>query len=160
MKLRSLTEWKTKDGKRRTVRLYKAWRNLNDRVNGHNVDGQGNKRWEGIGCDFTSWQQFREWSLRYGFSKANNSCDRIRSSESYGPNNCRWISVSDNTRYANATHAENIRIRDFQLSPPTESESQEQYEFERLCLGIYHCSASEMNRAMPPASVTAIAQLR
>ena len=138
MRLRSTTEWKTRDGKKRTIRLYKAWRNICGRVQGHNIDGQGNKRWEGIGNEFCNWQHFREWSLQNGFSKASNSCDRIRSTESYGPNNCRWVSIEYNTRCANAVAAENRRIREFQLSPLTESEMAEQNEFDRLCLGIYH----------------------
>ncbi len=133
MKLRSQTEWKTREDKKRTVRLYKAWRNICGRVQGHNVDGQGNKRWEGIGNEFTSWQQFREWSLAKGFNKQHNSCDRIRSSEGYGPDNCRWISVGDNTRNANEVGAISRAIEAFQSFAPTEAEIAEL----DYCLGVY-----------------------
>ncbi len=160
MKLRSLTEWTTKAGKRRTVRLYKAWRNVCGRVGGHNIDGQGNKRWEGIGNEFNSWSHFREWSITSGFSKQRNSCDRIDSSGAYGPANCQWLSVGGNTERANEVATINRAIISFQLSALTQEELEEAIEFDRLCLGVYHCSASEMNRAMPPASVTAVAQLR
>lgn len=137
MKVRSTTEWTMRSGKRRVVRLYKAWRNIKGRVQGHNVNGQGVAAWEGLENEFSSWQHFREWSLANGFSRRNNSCDRIRSTEPYSPNNCQWISVADNTRRANETGALNRAILAFQQSPITDSEQSEMIEFDRLCLGIY-----------------------
>jgi hypothetical protein len=137
MKIRTLTEWKTCAGKKRVIRLYKAWRNLCGRVQGHNVDGAGNASWVGVKNEFNSWQHFREWSLANGYSQRTNSCDRENSCLAYSPGNCRWISVGDNIRNAHITVALNKAIQLFQSSAPTQTELDEQIEFERLCLGIY-----------------------
>lgn len=134
MKIRSFTSWTTSAGERRDVRLYKAWRNLNDRVNGHNVDGAGEARWLGIGNGFKDWLHFRKWSLSNGYSKACNSCDRVESSGPYSPGNCRWISVADNTRNAHGTSALNRAIEAFQRAPLTEDETVDIDEYDRLCL--------------------------
>jgi len=137
MKLRSQTEWTTRQGKKRVVRLYKAWRNILGRVQGHNVNGQGVASWEGIGNEFNNWRHFREWSLASGFSRQRNSCDRVKSDKPYGPDNCRWVSVGDNTRNAHSTIELHRKIVAFQLSAPTEEETVEINEFDRLCLGVF-----------------------
>jgi hypothetical protein len=90
--IRSLTTWHTRDGKRRIVRLYKAWRNLHDRIQGHIVSGRGGLPiWAGLECGFADWAAFRRWALRNGYSKQRCSLDRIRSNQGYTPSNCRWV---------------------------------------------------------------------
>jgi hypothetical protein len=42
---------------------------------------------------------FREWALRNGY-KDGLSIDRIDSEKNYTPENCRWITVKENTDLA------------------------------------------------------------
>ena len=93
-------KWKTRDGRTRTVRLFKAWKNMTSRVRGVNHDGRGNRRWAGLAIEFDSWPNFREWALRNGYSKTHCSLDRIDSTKGYSPSNCRWVTKADNGRYA------------------------------------------------------------
>lgn len=100
--LRSLTVWTTRDGKRRLIRLYKSWRNLNDRIQGHVKSGRGGVPiWAGLDCGFCDWADFREWALANGYSRERRSLDRIRSSEGYIPGNIRWVTPLENSTYAN-----------------------------------------------------------
>lgn len=98
MRVRSTVMWRTRYGKRRPIRLYKAWRNLNDRVKGHIKAGNGCAAWLGLDVGFESFEHFRTWALANGYSKARNSLDRIDPSCGYAPENCRWVSVEENSR--------------------------------------------------------------
>lgn len=100
--LRSTTAYHHK-GKLRRIRLFKAWRNMLDRCHGTNYAGNKNRAWAGLEVQFKSWPEFRAWALASGYSRARNSLDRERSAEGYGPDNCRWVSVSLNTSYMNLT---------------------------------------------------------
>jgi hypothetical protein len=91
MKLKALTQYQSKKtGKRRTIKLYRAWDNMNARLAGTSKS-HGKSYWEGVGGDFYTWQEFRVWALTNGYSKQNNSLDRIDPSKGYTRNNCRWI---------------------------------------------------------------------
>lgn len=90
MRLRSITEWRTRSGRRRRIRLYNAWMNMQGRVKGHK-DSHGVKYWHGLECGFAGWAEFRAWALANGFSKVNNSLDRIDAREGYVPGNLRWL---------------------------------------------------------------------
>jgi hypothetical protein len=72
--------------------------NMKNRVAGICKDGSGNPTWKGLTIQWKSWAEFRAWSLANGFSRTNNSLDRERPSEGYGPNNCRWIPALENSR--------------------------------------------------------------
>lgn len=100
--LRTQTNWTTRSGKRRHIRLYRAWCNMKQRTRGHIKAGNGAPAWQGIPILFESWQHFRAWSLAHGYSKTLCSLDRINPDGPYGPNNCRWVTVSANTRWENA----------------------------------------------------------
>lgn len=99
MKLRSVTNWTTRDGKRRMIRLYKAWRNMRDRIAGHNYAGNGSRVWRGLECGFGSFVHFRVWALRNGYSRVRCSLDRIDPEQGYTPQNCRWTTRKENSSY-------------------------------------------------------------
>lgn len=95
--------WQTSKGKRRCIRLYKAWRNMHARIAGKVLDGNGEPRWLGLENGFRDWHHFREWSLQNGFAKGM-VLDRIDESRGYVPDNCQWITKWANAVKANAAH--------------------------------------------------------
>lgn len=46
---------------------------------------------------------FEQWALKNGYNDTL-TIDRIDSSKDYSPENCRWISVKDNSRYKSTTN--------------------------------------------------------
>jgi hypothetical protein len=97
--VRSVTEYTRSDGKRKKLRLFKAWRNLKDRVAGTNYAGSGATPWKGLEIGFRDWAHFRSWSLENGYSRERNSLDRKDPDKGYTPENCRWVTVAENTSY-------------------------------------------------------------
>lgn len=97
--VRSVTTYKRRDGKRRNVRLFKAWRNMKDRVAGTNYAGNRSKPWEGLEIGFRDWPHFRAWALANGYSRQRNSLDRRDPDKGYTPENCRWVTVAENTSF-------------------------------------------------------------
>jgi hypothetical protein len=96
-----LTRWRTRNGRRRNIRLYKSWNNLNARLAGSNVAGNGSRPWKGLPNAFESWPAFRSWAVANGYSKARCSLDRKDASQGYGPENCQWLTVAENTKKMN-----------------------------------------------------------
>lgn len=92
--------WHTKSGKKRVIRLYRAWKGMNSRCRGHSHDGRGNYRWAGLAISWPSFPEFRVWAIANGYSKHRCSLDRIDSSLGYSPENCRWLTKADNCRLA------------------------------------------------------------
>lgn len=99
MKIRAVTAWRTRSGKKRLIRLYKAYRNMHDRIKGHNYAGNGVRVWQGLECGFSSFVHFRVWSIRNGYSRERCSLDRIDPERGYTPDNCRWVSRAENTSF-------------------------------------------------------------
>ena len=63
-------------------------------------------------CDY---ENFKAWALDNGYQD-NLSIDRIDPSKGYSPDNCRWITASENTARANKNHTSRKLIRGEGLS--------------------------------------------
>lgn len=98
------------------TRLFSIWQHMKERCESENGY---HARWyhdKGIRvCD--EWQDFtafRDWSYAHGYVeqdiantpvKDRMSIDRIDPNMGYSPDNCRWITVSENSRNRNEYHA-------------------------------------------------------
>lgn len=98
------------------TRLFRIWEHMRERCNANKGD---HARWyhdKGITvCD--EWEKdfskFREWAEKSGYveqpkdtpHKDKLSIDRIDPEKGYSPDNCRWITVSENSRLRNQYHA-------------------------------------------------------
>lgn len=102
MRLRSIRFWRTRTGDCRTIRLYQSWRNMRNRVRGTTRAGNGTNLWQGLPIAWRTFEDFRAWALANGYSRLNNSLDREREAEGYGPDNCRWVPRAVNTANQNA----------------------------------------------------------
>lgn len=84
----------------RRSRLYRIWIDMrrrcydSKRINYANYGGRGITV-----CD--SWDNsfvpFRDWSFENGYTESL-VLDRINNERDYSPDNCRWVTVSQNTR--------------------------------------------------------------
>ena len=62
-------------------------------------------------CDeWKDYQKFKAWAEANGYAD-NLSIDRIDSNGNYCPENCRWITLSDNVARANKNHTTRKVIR-------------------------------------------------
>lgn len=68
------------------------------RTRGQTFAGNGSSPWAGKAVLWPNWHAFRAWSIANGYCAARNSLDRFFDWEDYGPDTCRWLSVSDNTK--------------------------------------------------------------
>ena len=103
MKVR-LTKWTSRrTGRKRYIRLFAAWYRLNERVRGTRRGPNGISYWAGLPVDFAGWDHFRQWSLDNGYCRERCSLDRIDSALGYSPENCRWVTVAENSRRAGLT---------------------------------------------------------
>lgn len=111
-----------KHGKSGT-RIYRIYNDMLKRCKDKNNSWYGKK---GIKVEFSSFEDFYEWSLNNGYAD-NLSIDRIDSSKNYSKDNCRWVTAivqSNNTSrnkhifYENETHtiAEWSRIKNIPYS--------------------------------------------
>lgn len=68
--------------------IYLRYRDMRSRAH-----GRGTKTpWVyPLGWPWKSFTEWRVWALRAGFSKVNNSPDRINPDKPYGPDNVRWV---------------------------------------------------------------------
>jgi hypothetical protein len=90
-------------GRKRFIRLYRSWWNMRNRVAGAIRSGNGNAIWEGLTIDpawVDSFEAFRAWALANGYSRRRCSLDRKLTSKGYGPDNCRWLTVLQNSALA------------------------------------------------------------
>lgn len=95
--------------------LYGVWEQMRSRCNNHN-----NPRFPTYGgngvrvCDeWNDYSKFRSWAFANGYipskpgtpRKDRMSIDRIDPKGNYDPNNCRWITVSENSERRTGWHA-------------------------------------------------------
>lgn len=85
-----------------STRLYGIWGNMKYRCSNPNAQGYKNYGGKGIKvCDeWLEFECFKSWALHNGYMQGL-SIDRIDSDGNYCPENCRWISLSDNVRSSN-----------------------------------------------------------
>lgn len=105
------------EGHDKKTRLYTIWCGMRQRSNNPKhmayslYGGKGVKLCEG----WNDYLAFKEWATTHGY--ADNLCiDRIDPSKGYSPDNCRWITASENTARANKNHTTRKVIRGEGLS--------------------------------------------
>lgn len=82
------------------TRLYNIWSQMKDRCNNknnhgfHRYGGRGIKVCDEWNHDYTA---FRDWAISHGY-KYDLSIDRINNDGDYCPENCRWITISENSK--------------------------------------------------------------
>lgn len=84
------------------TRIYKIWSKMKERCRNPNSDN-----WEWYGgkgirvCDEwkNSFTVFNNWAKKSGYTK-DLTIDRIDSNRDYCPNNCQWLSQSENSTKA------------------------------------------------------------
>lgn len=97
-------------------RLFSIWSHMRERCNRENGDHATWYHDKGIRvCDEWdgSFELFREWSYANGYHEQPDdtpynemlSIDRIDPNKGYSPDNCQWISVSQNSIRRNQYHA-------------------------------------------------------
>lgn len=73
--------------------LYRRYRDMRSRAHGRAT----RTPWcYPTGWPWESFTEFRLWALASGFTKTNNSPDRVRPTEPYGPSNVQWKPPSKN----------------------------------------------------------------
>jgi len=90
--------WKDK----KHLRLYQIWAAMKQRC--YNVNSDSYHYYGGRGIKICStwkddYSSFKEWALKNGY-KPYLTIHRIDNNGNYEPNNCRWISKSQNTKSA------------------------------------------------------------
>lgn len=99
------------------TRLYTIWCGMRQRCTNPNREayplygGKGVKICE----EWNEYSNFKEWAMANGYAD-NLSIDRIDPSKGYYPDNCRWITPSENTARANKNHTTRKVIRGEGLS--------------------------------------------
>ncbi len=71
------------------TRLYRIWTGLS-----HRRYNYGNPE---ICEEWRNFDNFKKWSIANGYNE-NLCIDRINTNSGYNPNNCQWITVSENSR--------------------------------------------------------------
>ena len=94
------------------TRLYSIWCGMWQRCANPNREGYKYYGGKGIAVceEWQNYSAFKEWALKNGY-KDNLSIDRIDNMKDYCPNNCRWITISENVARANKNHTTRKVIR-------------------------------------------------
>lgn len=87
-----------------STRLYSIWKNMNSRT----AEASVHKTYKNIQvCDeWKTYENFKTWALANGYSE-ELTIDRIDPNNNYTPENCRWLSASENSARANCRGAVN-----------------------------------------------------
>ena len=94
------------------TRLYSIWCGMRQRCNNPNRDYYSHYGGKGVKiCDeWSDFPTFEEWATTHGYAD-DLSIDRIDNNGNYCPDNCRWITRSENTARANKNHTTRKVIR-------------------------------------------------
>ena len=84
------------------TRLYGVWGNMKYRCSNPNAQGYHNYGGKGIKvCDeWKEFEPFQKWAIENGYRKGL-SIDRVDSNGDYCPENCRWVTLSENVAESN-----------------------------------------------------------
>lgn len=94
------------------TRLYTIWCGMRQRCNNPHHHAASLYGGKGVRVceEWQDYSKFKEWAEANGY--ADNLCiDRINSNGNYEPQNCRWITASENTARANKNHTTRRVIR-------------------------------------------------
>ena len=84
--------------------LYNTWQNMKSRC--LNVNNPKYKRYGGRGIticpEWVNIQGFKNWAEKSGY-RSGLCIDRIDNDGNYCPENCRWVSVAENSRQKSTT---------------------------------------------------------
>ena len=113
--------------------IYQIWAGMKARCN-PNSDGRDAKRYakRGIRVCYEwrhSFGAFEDWALANGYKKGL-SLDRVDNNGNYEPNNCEWVSKSENSKRGRANY---VLIRK-ELMVPTD-----EYHAGVIAHGIWEC---------------------
>lgn len=93
------------------TKLYRVWHGMLERCTDPNHISYSYYGGKGITvCDeWRNFPAFRDWALAHGY-KDGLSIDRSKSSLNYAPENCEWVTRSENTARGNRTRAKEATI--------------------------------------------------
>lgn len=106
--------FQTKHGHSDKERLYGVWEQMRSRCNNPNNPRYSTYGANGISVceEWNDYEAFRRWSFANGYEdraglprREHLSIDRIDPAKGYSPENCRWITVSENSMYKAKCHA-------------------------------------------------------
>lgn len=83
------------------TRLYRIWGGMKKRCYNPNADNYKHYGGRGITiCDLWlhDFAAFQSWALSHGYNDTL-SIDRIDNDRGYSPDNCRWVSITDQNRH-------------------------------------------------------------
>ena len=94
------------------TRLYTIWCGMRQRCENPNRDAYPLYGGKGVRVceEWSEYEAFKKWAMANGYAE-DLSIDRIDSNGNYCPENCRWISGSENTARANKNHKTRRLIR-------------------------------------------------
>lgn len=94
------------------TRLYTIWCGMRQRCSNPKRDAYNLYGGKGVKVceEWQEFESFKKWALSNGYTD-ELSIDRIDSNGNYEPNNCRWITRSENTARANKNHTTRKVIR-------------------------------------------------
>lgn len=94
------------------TRLYSIWCGMRQRCTNekhHAYQLYGGKG-VGVCSEWQTYSGFKDWALSHGY-RDDLSIDRIDPDKGYSPDNCRWITLSENVARANKNHTTRKLIR-------------------------------------------------
>lgn len=94
------------------TRLYTIWCGMRQRCNNEHREAYALYGGKGVKVceEWNDFRVFREWALTHGYNDTL-SIDRINHNGNYCPDNCRWITLSENVARANKNHSTRKVIR-------------------------------------------------